>query len=205
MSNKHFMLDIESTGVTKEDHLLEIGLVEVDFKDGFWHPGKSYQTYQGYNGHPTSAFAREHMQDIYTKCNNITYRRPEVIRDEIVAFCTDCGVDSLVKMMGWNASTFDVPFLTDRDYLIRSHYIQDPNDPTKETLVGDVHYRVYEMSGAIQVATDVLGIERGELKEKVLAAAPNLFDSPVGKQHDAIFDCYKQIDYLNGIIALLRG
>lgn len=201
--DKHFMVDIEATGVNiGVDKILEIGLVEMlPTDDGFWRPGKEYQTYVHCNRAPMSQFARENMAAVYLAANNAPKRTADQIRAELVAFFEGCGkVGHEVLLCGWNASNFDVPMLNWADYLIPPGY---ETVDGKDSQVGDHHYRVYEMCGAIQVMADIKQMSYTDVKE----AAKNAFDGPPlpsGKAHDAIYDCHSQIKLLNGIIALGR-
>lgn len=201
---KHIMLDIESTGIDpdKED-LLQIGALEVEFKGGFWLPGRSHEMTMHSGAQPTSSFAKEHMVDLYRRCNAIPPCSSEFARDALLLFIQDCGVTPPdVYFMGWNASNFDIPFLVHKGILRPSSYVPGPDG--KDVRVGDFHYRVYEIGGSVSLAQNVLGFsDRTALLDAAKAAYPMAL--PEGKQHDALYDCYSQLQLLNGLITLCRA
>lgn len=199
---KQFMIDIESTGVSPEDDILEIGIVEMDFSEGFWHHGRSFSQVVHSPAYPVSAFAIEHMVTVYERSRQVEKLHPEVIRDRIVNFFKSCGKSGHeVLLCGWNASNFDVPMLHWKQFLRPPGYVTRDG---KDLRVGDHHYRVYEMCGAIQLASDVIQEPYESFKERAKKECP--IELPVGlKQHDALYDCYQQIGILNGLIKILRA
>lgn len=202
MTDVHFMIDIETTGVNRwTDEILEIGIVEMlPGEDGYWRPGREFQTFVHSNRAPISQFAREHMTEVYRKANDTIYRPAEVIREDIVKFFADCGkVGHDVLLCGWNASNFDMPMLHGHDFLEEPGY-QTINGVDKQ--IGDHHYRVYEMCGALQLLADIKGQPYPVLRDEAQAAYD--MPMPAGKAHDAIYDCHRQIKLLNGMIKLGR-
>src|ERR1041384_482286 len=110
---KHFMIDIETTGIdpTKED-LLQIGVLELTFSGSYWLPGRSLEITQHSGRKPGSEFAKKHMTALYERCNKAEWRSPESIRAELLEFFGACGEKAPnIYAMGWNASNFDLPFL----------------------------------------------------------------------------------------------
>jgi hypothetical protein len=101
-------------------------------------------------------------------------------------------------MMGLNATTFDIPYLTHKGYL------QKPVPDQNNKLSGDYHYRIYELKGAYNVAKDVLKVDDQTLFAMAEDACPEITLPPGGK-HEALYDCYKQLKVLNGVIRLLRN
>jgi hypothetical protein len=105
--------------------------------------------------------------------------------------------------MGWNASNFDLEFMFDKGMLTRSHYREQNG---KEVLCGDAHYRVYEQTGTIEFLMDVTGLGRKVLLDLALDMVPAPVRLPVeGISHNALDDCYYQINMMNGLIALGRS
>ena len=78
---KHFMLDIESTGIdsSKED-LLQIGILEADFDGNKWVAGRTLEIIQHTDKKPESVFAKEHMAKLYEVCNRAPKWEAENIR-----------------------------------------------------------------------------------------------------------------------------
>ncbi len=200
---KHFMLDIESTGVDLVlDVVLEIGIVEMNMVDGFWRPGQEFRQILHTDRQPQSEFAKTHMVELYKKCNAAPFVPTPEVQAAILAFFAGCGKSGHdVLLCGWNAANFDVPMLHAKGFLQPPGYKTDIDG--KDWPVGDHHYRIYEMCGALQVASDVLQKPYEEFKEQVKNAYP--MPLPEGKSHDALFDCHKQICMLNGLIKVLRG
>lgn len=200
--NKHFMIDIETTGISpKAEHLLQIGALELDFVDGFWQPGRAFERVVHSDRQPSTDFARKHMVDLYRRCNDQPMAPAWLVRDELLKFFWSCGTKSPdVYLMGWNATGFDIPFLVEKQVLEPSRY--ETLEDGSEQRMGDFHYRVYELSGAVAVAENVTGIRRTELL--VAATAAYRLDMPDGNAHDALYDCYNQTRILNGLIRLLR-
>lgn len=205
LTRRHFMLDIETTGIdpTKED-LLQIGMLVLDFKDGFWHPGAAFRLDQGTRRQPESEFAKKHMVELYESCNRLDVLPAETLRKEVTDFFRQHGGTGSKDtfLVGWNASNFDVPFLVHKGALVPNTYETGPDG--KDVMVGDFHYQIYEIGGALSLAMDVLNrTDRKALVEEALTAYPEI-QMPEGKQHDALYDCYRQARILNGLIRLTR-
>lgn len=201
---KHFMLDIESTGIDsiKED-LLQIGILEATFDGNKWVPGRTLEIIQHTDKKPESAFAREHMAKLYEVCNRAPKWEAENIRWMILDFFAKCGATPPeVYLMGWNASNFDVPFLVDKGCLVPSRYETQADGSDK--MVGDFHYRIYELGGAISLIQNKFPKRaRKDLLEEA-ESRDQSFALPEGKQHDALYDCYSQLKTLNGLIAMAK-
>lgn len=191
---KQFMLDIETTGVDPlQEEVLQIAMVELDFYAGLWRPGKKFNFFQNTKRDPTTKFAKEHMVDLYLHCQAQPFVPPEEVRKMMIDFCRDCGAEPPnIYFCGWNVGIFDIPFLAHHKYLQPAQYVED-------RLVGDCHYRVYEMSGALQFFANVRGTnEVNPLIKEALKVA----GSPKGNKHDALYDCERQIAILNGLLML---
>ena len=136
----HFHLDIETTGIdpNKED-LLQIGVVHVRLKDGFWQIGNRFVIHQGTDRRPESEFAKKHMVAMYDACNKLGKLSPETIRAELNGFFRSCGSTGVQDtfLMGWNASNFDIPFLVNKGILVQNTYAPGPDG--KDIMVGDFH------------------------------------------------------------------
>ncbi len=203
---KHFMIDIETTGVDPEtDDLLQIGILEMDYVDGFWRTGKSFEITQHSGRRPESSFAKEHMVPLYDRCNSSPWIKPEIIRKELLQFFNECGSKPpTIYTMGWNASNFDLPFLFHHRCLVPSGYAPGPDG--KDVMIGDVHYRIYEIGGAVSLVSNAIGHEDRKTLCKIAEGAGDPYvELPKGKEHDAIYDCYNQARILNGLIALTRA
>jgi hypothetical protein len=212
--NKHIMLDIEADGVGIYDmpqfgiekcNILQIGMVEVDFDGEYWYPGKAWEKLF-YHAVPDklNEFQLKHQRELFELCSKqppgIDF--PGRVRKSILEFFSVCGLTSPhIYFMGWNASTFDVPALHVNGYLNPPHY-----DETGVNVIGDHHYRVYDLSGSIMLMADILGRQRAQMREEAenigREITPNLTDGR--KQHDALWDCYNQIAILNGLIHIGR-
>lgn len=212
----HIMIDIETTGVDKsKDAILEIGAVRINLcDDGYWRPcqvmnwetrGTNHDFFHmtlHYSGHPMDNFAKTHMSDIYALCNSTDpcedYKRA-AIRFKHWLHCKD----SKPKFfMGWNASNFDVPFLFEKGIATPSYYVD-----TKEgqELRGDVHYRIYEQTGALHLACNATGLDRKQVQKIAEVSDPTGLKLPEGKEHNALYDCYWQIKMMNGLIWMMKN
>ena len=204
---KHFMVDIEATGIdpAKED-LLQIGILEVDLQQGYWVPGRKAVWWQHTDRKPESQFAKEHMAAIYEACNKVHWVDPKDMRQSINDFFTQCGAGGPdTYLMGWNASNFDVPFLIHKGVIKPSDY---ETIDGKDFRVGDFHYRIYELGGAVSLAQNALSLTDRSLlcdKARDAGAVVGGFEMPEGKAHDALYDCYSQLRLLNGLIFLMRN
>lgn len=220
--NKHFMIDIETTGTNKEtDDVLEIGIVPIELdNEGYWCPewvndpngvGKIFKELHLViysHTQPENAFAKEHMSELYKKCNETNplshYKwAKDCIQDFIHEGVSLEGGYDPKFFMGWNASNFDVEFLIQKGILDPSTYIEIDG---KEVLRGDAHYRIYEQTGALNLLLNATGFS----KKTLFALGNDLIpehikcELPRGKQHDALYDCYDQINMMNGMIALAK-
>lgn len=202
---KHFMIDIETTGVDqRNDVILEIGILECDFDTdkGLWKPGRSLQFASYTSREPETPFALTHQKELYERCKRADVIDSRKGRKKVTGFFQECGaLAPNVFLMGWNASNFDVPFLVNAGWLMPSRY-ETVNGV--EVMIGDFHYRIYELGGAIAFAADVKKWTRGDVIEAAKGVDSG-FDMPEGKEHDALFDCYNQLKILNGLITLVRG
>lgn len=213
MRETYYMIDIETTGTNiKEDSILEIAIVPiVRGVDGYWGltDQAAFHRKIFYAGVPETVFAKQHMSKLYAECNALNPERDDIgsVSEHLRVWLH--GQENYLKIhqepkyfMGWNASSFDLEFCFARELMVPSYYA--PNKEGKETLCGDAHYRVYEQTGAIEFLVDVTGFSR----KTVLAMAEEMIPDhvrlklPEGKLHDALYDCYSQINMMNGLIAL---
>ena len=205
--NRHYMVDIETTGVKEEDSILEIGMVEIGQNVyDFWVPtGRELREVLHYPGDPQTVFAKENMALLYKECNlqpihkDYAYASTQV--REFIHPEGEAVSNGPKKFMGWNASNFDMEFLFKKGILTRSFYDEVDGE---EVLKGDAHYRVYEQTGALQVCSDVTGFDRKTILSIAKDLNPTGLQLPTGKLHDALYDCYNQIIMMNGIIDILK-
>jgi DNA polymerase III alpha subunit (gram-positive type) len=195
--NQLFMLDIETTGVDpKTEEVLQVAVMEMEFKAGFWEKGRTLNLILHSDRQPTTKFARDHMVELYGKSNLAPKRPAEEVRQEILGFFKNCGAQPPnVFLAGWNAGIFDVPFLAHHNLLFPARYENDQ-------LQGDVHYRIYELSGAIQLVANMRG--HNELNA-VLREAQKKSPRLEGNRHDALFDCERQLHILNALIEMAKS
>lgn len=207
-----YMVDIETTGVRrgKKDKILQIGALEImKSAAGFWFPVREFEEILHYPGQPETEFAKNHMAALYERCNKAPVGFDEYFvgcefRDWLHEKEIRKEIPKTVKQfMGWNASNFDLEFLFDFEILERSHYVLNP-ETGKEELKGDAHYRVYEQTGAIELLKDVTGFSRELVLKMAEEVNPVPVELPKGKEHDALYDCFKQVNMMNGLIALGR-
>lgn len=209
------MIDIETTGTDKIlDDILEVGVVETVMEAGFIVPtGKIFHSLLHNKREPQTEFAKKYMAPLYKRCNEVSEDRTcELVSQELrtwlhgETFMRDEEITYALpkpkKWIGHNASGFDLPFMFEKNILQPSYHKRVAEG--KEELFGDVHYRIYEQAGALQLAIDVTGLDRKTVHALAMDLAPNIFKMPEGEDHDAIYDCFKQINALNGYIALMR-
>jgi len=201
---KRFMIDIETTGVNREtDDIIEIAIVEMvpidEMRPKVYRAGEQYHRVLHTDKRPEGKFAIENMSELYDKANLVNERlTPEEIREEINKFLYSCGGEGAknTQLVGFNAGIFDVQFMFDKGYLIPSGYDEENN------LTGDVHYRIYDMTGVIEGLSDSYGLPRKVIQGMAKHSTPYKLPLPEGKDHDALYDCYKQINLLNGLNAV---
>lgn len=204
---KHYMIDIETTGTDKlNDSILEIAVIELEYKYPYWHQtGKEFHEILHYSGEPETVFAKEHMSELYKKCNNAPLENNyKNVSRELKVFLNDYADEDLGPkfFMGWNASNFDIPFMFAKNILTPSFYEKVSED--KEELRGDVHYRIYEQTGSLNVISNLTGLTRKTIKQLALDLNPTDVKLPKGKSHDALYDCYWQLIMMNGLIEIGR-
>jgi DNA polymerase III epsilon subunit-like protein len=207
----HYMIDIETTGVERgKDKILQVGAVEIELRSGFWYPtGREFERTLHYAGQPENEFAKKHMSALYAKCNAMhpAAANYEVVGKELRRFIHTEGSQYLSDFpepkffIGWNASNFDMPFLFDAGMLTPSYYKAFDG---KERLCGDAHYRIYEQTGSVQLISDMTGLDRKTIETLAMDLNPTNTELPKGKEHDALYDCYKQIILQNGLIKIGR-
>lgn len=82
--NKHFMIDIETSGVDREkDVVLEIAMLEVDYDGVRWNAGRKFRQSYPSDLKPTTVFQKEHQQGLFAECNAL-YLTHDVSRKKSV-------------------------------------------------------------------------------------------------------------------------
>lgn len=185
---KHFMLDIETTGLDPSAHdILEIGLLECTrTEDGTYEPGRAYSRILHTSQKPTDEWIKVNHKDLLRESMKCPIIEIAKVRAEILAFFKECGEAWRPSIMGLNVHSLDLPFLFQKNILQKS----------------DIHYRTYELRGSFYFAGDVLGEDDATLFKLANDLAPEIV--PVGKPHRALYDCYNQLKTLNGMIRLTR-
>jgi oligoribonuclease (3'-5' exoribonuclease) len=186
---KQFMIDIETMGLDpRADDVLQIGIVELVKGGDIYRPGKTFQLTLFTEQEPKNEWIRENHKDLLVLCKEKgSFLPPELVREYILRFFRECGVTDKPVLVGLNLMSLDVPFLVEKGYLKKE----------------DFHYRVNELTGAINQAVDVLNVDRETLFVKANDAVPEIV-LPMGKKHEALYDCFSQLKLMNGMIRLLR-
>lgn len=190
MSNKFLMIDIETTGVKKEEgEVLEIAILEVNLnKDGYFSPARSFNKILHYdNPNLSDPWILKTHAALLPKCKAAIYQSPVEVRAEILNFFRRCAGTDPIYLMGLNAVNFDIPWLKYHNFL-------------KDN---DTHYRVFELSGSYMMAQTALFLDRQTFFKQANEAYDKL-KLPEGQAHQALYDCYLQLKTLNGSIKLLR-
>jgi oligoribonuclease (3'-5' exoribonuclease) len=202
MAHKHFVTDIETTGTSPElDDILQLAFLETDFSGEYWVPGKEYETILHSDKTPAYKWARDHLSDLYAKSNRADYITPEVHRDYILRFFKDCGADVPVSLMGYNISVFDIPFYEKKGLLKK--FARNPENKDEQS--GDFHYRVYDIMGVIELAENLFLEPTKEIVAQAVNDDKTISLPPKRKSHDALYDCYRELKTLNGLIYRFRG
>jgi hypothetical protein len=195
---KQFMLDIETTGVDpKTDDVLQIAIVEMSYTpEGYWEIGRQLNFFQNTKRQPENSFAREQMADLFAHCQQQPLVAVPDARQKILDFFKLCGAKSPhVYICGWHVGIFDLPFLAHHGYLNPARYEEGK-------LVGDCHYRVYDIGGVLQFVANLRG--KSEINP-LINETLSLFPVPQpGSRHDALFDCLRQVQVLNGLIKIVK-
>lgn len=194
------MLDIETMGTDFErDDVIQIALLELEpTQGGTYKPGRHFSRTLHTAQLPKSDYIAKMHADLIKTCRRKKPSTPSLVREEILSFFKRCGVHGPAMIMGLNATTFDVP------YLVHTGYLKKPTQNADNVLIGDYHYRIYELKGAYNLTKDVLGIDDKTLFDLAARADVDV-ELPDGKAHEALFDCYRQTKVLNGCIRLLRN
>lgn len=202
-----FMTDLETTGVDpKETEILEIASVAVDF-DGFsMTPIKDFHRFihTKTEANPNDEFVVKHQSELYKKCNslpesqNLERVRSE-FKDFINEFCPKqdpLKVYTLPQFCGQNFSIFDAPYLVHNDFLKAGH--KDSNGK----IFSYFNYRSLELQTFSIVFAKRFGFKTvGEFMSHV-ASLDKKTILPEGNAHTALYDCYNQIKFFNGMMSL---
>lgn len=182
------MLDIETMGVDFDKHdIIQVGLLELNKTGRYYEPGRSYVQVLNTEQKSDDPWILKTHANLLPVSYRTPYEAPTVTRAKLLGFIRSCGVDDKAMLMGVNIGSFDVPFCVRKGLLKRDDY----------------HYRLFELTGAYNLAQDVLNINRrDELFKVAHEACPWIV--PQGEAHDALYDCYNQARTLNGIINLLK-
>ena len=208
---RHFMLDIETTGIKARDNdLLQIGILEMSWTwtwehGGFWVPGREFEIIQHSDRKPESEFAKKRMRKLYELCNKAPRIEVPDVRRAMLDYFRVSGSEPGWKVFfaGKNAANFDVPFLEHHGYLQPSGRELGPDG--KDIEVGDYHYRLFDMTGFLTGAQQVLQMtDRSALEKAAFHIYPEIA-MPEGRQeHDGVYDCYRQLRVINGLLRLMR-
>lgn len=198
MSSRMFMIDIETTGIDPDcEEILQIAAVEMTFNaDGKWDSGREFNFYQHSDRKPDNDFSKKYLTELHKTCNEVDYTPEAEVRQALLDFFRECGASPPnVFLCGWNAGFFDLPFLIRKGYLV-------PPTWSNGKMQGDFHYRIYDLNGAIQFQANVDGkMEVNPYIKKAEGMSPKI----EGSKHDALFDCRRQINILNGLLQIARS
>ena len=117
-----FMIDIETTCVEKDAHVLEIGILALKRGTyGLYEELGEFHTYVHCSEEDTakqeSVFSKKFQVNLRKKCAATKYEEPSVLRERILSFCrSHTDSDRLLHFMGMNASHFDMEFMYDRGF-----------------------------------------------------------------------------------------
>ncbi len=186
-----YMIDIETTGLEQNCEILQCAVLEmIPTEDKLYLPGNMIEFIQFQKDRPTTDFQKEHQQALFRRCNTTPYVDPKAINHLMTRFFLGSGSSEQPRLCGWNIGVFDLDRLKANGWLMPDQY----------------HFRTYEMAGAIELAIDISRLRR----EDVLSAAR--FRSTDHRKlvadrgaHDAVYDCFQQLDLLNGLIKVMRA
>lgn len=203
MSEYLFMVDIETTGTKLEDNILQIAILQLEYtKQKYLRPKELFNFYQNIDHGPPNNWAKEHQSELYEKCQKSPKVEPEDVREDILKFFSKCYSWPPVKVIGKNVATFDMPRLVYHGYMKESHHVIDSEG--NQSLKGDFHYRLNEISGLIYGLELSTGKPRNAIIDAALAIYPEIrLPEEVGL-HDAVYDCYMQTRLYNGLLTLMR-
>lgn len=193
---KYYMIDIESMGTDfKNDDIIQIGILECVKNGNLYTPGRSYQRNLFTDQTPKNEWIANTHKNLLPICQKLDYASPVEIRADILAFFQQCGEMGAVNVMGLNATNFDIPYMVTKGYLVA------PQDGRP----GDYSYRIYELRGAYALAKDILNLSDDKELFELTSSMPSSFMLPSGQKHEALYDCYKQLQTLNGILSVASG
>ena len=185
---KHFMLDIETMGTDPiGDDVLEIAFIELNVVEGYFNPGRVYTRKLFTAQKPKDEWIAINHKELLKQCHKVPMISAEKVRAEILDFFKLSGEIGRAKLVGLNLMSLDIPFMLAKGFLKKD----------------DFHYRIFEMRGTINTACMALDMDEKQLYSAAEGVYPEI-QLPEGKKHEALYDCYKQLKVLNGIIRLLR-
>lgn len=201
--NSVIMIDIETTGVDKQkDDILQVGMVKCKVMENghLTSNGETFCETIHSKRTPSDYFAKKYMSGLYERCNstNTSYDY-KYVSSLMKEFIHSDGEEPKF-FIGLNASGFDLPFCFEKGLLTPSSYV-DTDDGQK--IVGDVHYRVDEMTGLRLACEKVTGLSWKTIGS--LADDISGFIQDENKDHDALYDCHKQIKFHNALIDILKS
>jgi DNA polymerase III epsilon subunit-like protein len=198
---KYFMLDIETMGTDPvNDDVIQIALLElVKDKSGYYQAGRYLDKLLCTEQTPKNAWIATNHKELLRRVGTGQTPAPGLVRSYLREFFNQCGATEPARLMGMNLAMLDIPFMVTKRYLTRAQTDAD------NKLVGDFHYRVYELRGVVDAALDVFNVDEKLLYKLAAEASPTKYLPKDRTSHDALYDCYKQLNTLNGILALHRS
>ena len=189
MCEKLFHIALITTGKTRRDHILQIGIVELNWDQEVWVAGRVFEKFLPTTKIPKDAFSQEHLKELYTLCHGVGYAYPAEVRIQIVDFFSSCGVDpENVFLTGKNLGSYVLPILLKKKILEIKDYAG-----------------VYEISSVHQFMSDILSHSiNTEIKPFTKFHKPSLLKDSYPK-YQAINTILEQTYEFNCLIHLFRS
>jgi hypothetical protein len=187
----YFIIDIETTGETLSDAILELAILHIELEREFFRPKLFYRRVFHYSFQPESSFARQHHAGLYEEAKLADSVTPSHVESDLNSFFSRCkSEDPKKRMIIGSRLGFKLAKLDGVRYLCPVKTILI-NDDEKE--IGD-YSRVIDLNTVEDFFIEIYG--QKDFSAKLSELKLN-FKHPEGKRHRAVFDCFEYLNRLN--------
>lgn len=204
------MTDLETTGVDPEvTEILEMASVAINFDGLKMKPIDHFHEYIFTKTKPNikDEFVMKYQQGLYKKCNELNPAlNLENAQNKFKAFVNKhypnqnlTDINSLPQFTGQNFSAFDA------HYLVKNNFLKKGYKDENGKMYSHYNYRSLELQSFSIAFSTMLGFKSSTEFIKYIASLDTETVLPEGSAHTALYDCYNQIKFYNGMMIFLKA
>lgn len=203
------MTDLETTGINpKITEILEVAAVEVEFNGIKMIPKSHFHEYiqTDTKANKDNPFVMKYQAELYKKCNELPKEKNlenckmgfKNYLQKVYPNQNPKEMNTLPQFCGQNFSIFDAP------YLLEYGFIQGTIIDKLNNMTSNFNYRSVELQAYSIPLSVALGYKSTTEFMKYAASLDTETQLPEGSAHTALYDCYNQIKFFNGVMKLIN-